>query len=395
MQNKLINNFINNKAIRITKLATRQTNTKMNLVKTYAIVAVVCSHTNGGGIVFPMSNWFSPFYYFMPLFVFVSGYFYNEKYDSIPFFSFIKGKISTLVIPYFVWNFIYGLINLLFRSLNVINYGDSFNLKSLLIRPWIDGHQFHFNIAAWFMLSLFLDILLIFILRKILKKIHLQYDTVLLLVTFAISVFCIIFAQKGYNTGMYLCITKAGFMLPYYQLGFWYKKHENIFNKHKAISIGILFSILYLCLVFGGNQGLNAQVVFANFKGNPFTISLTTTATILLTSTVCEILEPAFSKSKIINTIGDNTFSVMMHHGIIIFTINFALYILSRVADIASFDVGKFQSTLWYVYPWRDERIFLIYVISGVMCPILMKLLYNKVILNLCKKLNQDNTKVK
>ena len=68
--------------------------------------------------------------------------------------------------------------------------------------------------------------------------------------------------------------------------------------------------------------------------------------------------------------IGDNTFTIMMHHDFIIFLINFALYLLTYFTDLASFDILKFKSTIWYTYPWRDARIYIVYMILGIFTPL-------------------------
>lgn len=87
----------------------------------------------------------------------------------------------------------------------------------------MDGHQFHFNIPAWFLLSLFIVSVLTYIMRRLMKLLHILNEEVLLAITFIISVISIYLAQKGYNSGVYLCLVKAGFLLPYFQMGFVYK----------------------------------------------------------------------------------------------------------------------------------------------------------------------------
>lgn len=382
----IINKIMKNKVEKINKVHTRKNNIKMNIIKAYFIIAVVCSHSGGGGIVFPISNWIQPFFYFMPIFVFVSGYFYNEKYDNQKYCSFVKSKFLTLVLPYFCWNVVYGLLNVIFRKMNIINYGDPFNFNSLFIRPWSDGHQFHFNIAAWFMLSLFIDVIVIYTFRKLLKKIHFLNDIFLLVICYIVSVVSIIVAQRGYNYGMYLCFIKAGFMLPYFQFGYIYKKYEKYFNMKNTLLIIICFILLFVCFVLNVNNPIEAQVVFGNFKGSPFMINAMITISILLTVTICEIFVPAFKESKILNTIGNNTFSIMMHHGIVIFAVNLVLFLLREPLNIDSFDVTMFKKTLWYVYPWRDSRIYILYVVLGISIPLAVKYIYDKMIIYFYKK---------
>ena len=376
----LISTFIEDKAKNLIKIQKRNSNTKMNLIKTYAIIAVVCSHCNGGGVVFPMENWISPFFYFMPIFVFVSGYFYKKENDDANLFIFIIQKIKKLLVPYFLWNVFYGILNNIFRKIGVIKYGDPIDFHSLFIRPWIDGHQFHFNIAAWFLLSLFLVTITTYLLRRIMKLIKILNEEFLLLITFVVSVVSIYYAQKGYNTGWYLCLAKFCFLLPYYQLGFLYKKYEKYFNKHNFAMICIMTCGIYMLLVLSKGEA-SLGVVFAIFNGNPLILTGLEVLAILITATVFEILSPAFEKSKIVKTIGENTFTIMMHHAIIIFLMNLILYIMTGFIDIASFDIQEFQSTLWYVCPWRDSRIYIFYVAFSVAIPLIIKLICNNIII--------------
>ena len=44
----MFDKFIANQAAKIEKVRTRQSNTKMNLIKTYSIIAVVAGHCRGG-----------------------------------------------------------------------------------------------------------------------------------------------------------------------------------------------------------------------------------------------------------------------------------------------------------------------------------------------------------
>ncbi len=387
---KLFCSFLKTKADKINKLKTRKTNTKMNLIKAYFIIAVVSAHTGGGGVIFPLENWVSPVFFFMPMFVFVSGFFYNANADNTNYFSFLKQKILTLVLPYFIWNLIYGVLNMLAREHNIIEYGDKFDWYSLFVRPWVDGHQFHFNIPAWFLLTLFIDVMVIFTLRKLLKKIHILNDFSFLIFTFVISLISIIVAQKGYNYGFYLCVVKAGFMLPYFQLGYIYKKHENAFTEKNKLLIVIFSVMLAVCLFADGKNGLGALVVFAKFSGNPLLITAVTTLSILLTVCIFEMFAPVFENNKLVNAIGNNTFSIMMHHGFIVFMMNFGLFVLNKFVNVPSFNVETFRHSIWYAYPGRISKIKIAYMILGVGIPILCKFLYDKLIIYLNAKNNKD-----
>ena len=378
MLGKLVKDYISTKKTKIDKLSRRKSNIKITLMRAFGIIAVVCTHTSGGAVVFPMSNWVAPGFYFMPLFIFISGFLYKSENDNDNIFWFILQKVKTLVIPYFVWNILYGLLNYCFRSMGIINYGDEINLYSLFVRPWIDGHQYHFNIAAWFMLSLFIDIVAIFLIRKLFKKLSVFKEAIILLITVFIAVFSIHFAKQGYNYGIYLGLIRAGYMLPYFQIGYICKIYEKVITKHRSTFIvGSSVTIMGIILFF---PPVSAQAVFARFSGDPLLITILTTACLLLLYLIFELLEPSFENNKIVKYIGDNTFSIMMHHGFVIFMINLCIYTLSKFTEISSFDSKTFSETLWYSCSWISANIRIVYLVLGVSIPIIIKLIFDRVI---------------
>lgn len=208
-----------------------------------------------------------------------------------------------------------------------------------------------------------------------------QSEAYCFLLTLFISLLSIYYSQKGYNHGIALCFLRAGFMLPYFQLGFLYQKFEKYLRKNAAAAIGIMIATMYVLYAIAGSEGLGAQAVFCRFTGNPLLITLLTILSILITATIADVLSPAFEHSKIIHTIGNHTFTIMMHHGFVIFLINLAIYILNFFTDISTFKVEQFQSTLWYACPWIDSRIYLLYLVVSIALPLACKLLSNQMII--------------
>lgn len=96
-----------------------------------------------------------PYYsYHVMIFVFISGYFYKPE-DEDDIFGFILRKAKRLLLPYFIWNIIYGMIAIPMRSSGFIFAGE-FDLYNLFVAPFMGGHQFGLNAAAWFVPALFL-----------------------------------------------------------------------------------------------------------------------------------------------------------------------------------------------------------------------------------------------
>lgn len=105
------------------------------------------SYLDIGGLV--------PYYSFhMPLFAFISGYFY-KKGSEHRLGVYAKKKIIRLLGPYMVYNLMYGMIA---QGLHRAGFafGGDLSLWNLFVEPFITGHQFEYNLAAWFVPALFL-----------------------------------------------------------------------------------------------------------------------------------------------------------------------------------------------------------------------------------------------
>lgn len=372
------------RAQKIEKRLHRNSNTAINLARAYAITAVVARHLHGGGMIFPMTNWLLFPSFVIPLFTFVSGYFFKNSQDDMRWLSFAAQKARALLVPYFVWNLLYGGLTMFLSSIDFVHYGDALSLETLLVRPWIDSHQFSFNLPAWYLITLFVATIFHFGLRRMLKKLHFLNEYVLLAITFLLSALSIYFAQMGYNTGLCMQFAKVGYVLPYLQAGLLFKSCEKLLYKHKARSIMLLLGIIYLTNVLSTGP-LYVGPTWASFSGNPVSIILLSLCSVLITMVVCELLAPAFARSRIVNAVGENSFSIMMHHPLIMFLINLALFGLSMVIDM-NFNTARFNADICYTYPWRDDRIFLAYTAICIAVPVLVKVWTDNLTLRLYRR---------
>lgn len=373
---------LQNKQAQLLRLSGRQDHVAMNLMKAYAIIAVVCSHTGGGGVVFPMSNWAAPGGYFMQLFVFVSGFFYKPRQDEAGYFPYLKSKIRALVIPYFGWNLVYGVLNQLFRSLGVVSYGQDISLYSFFVKPWIDGHQYYFIVPAWFLLSLFLVTAIHFTLRKLLRTAGPGKEWALLMLTFLLSMASVRLSQMGYISGWPRCFLRAGFLLPYFQLGVVYRKQEAAFVRRKEPLVFVYMLLLLGIWLAAGKDGISINVIGGGYVGSPLLVTGFSVVAILLIAAVSEILVPAFAGNRLVHAIGRNTYSIMMHHGFVVFCINFCLYLLR----VPGFDTEQFRKVLWYTYSWEEPRLRILYLAACIAIPVLLKHITDALLLKIPPK---------
>ena len=163
----------------------KKTNKKMMILSCIGIILVVLGHT--GSTINLMDNYFSYYSFHMSLFVFISGYFYKkDNEENLLKNGYIIKKTKRLLIPYFIWNIIYGIIINIVRYFGIVKYGNSITFRTLFIDPWTGGSQFVLNIASWFMLALFIVNVAYVFLRKIFRKVFNDYIFLIILLLLAI-----------------------------------------------------------------------------------------------------------------------------------------------------------------------------------------------------------------
>ena len=89
-------------------------NNKINFLKALAILIVVSGH-----LEFSLIPMFPPYSFQVILFFFIAGMLFRENYG---FFEFIKKRIRTLIIPYFLYEIFYIGITFLIAPV-VANFG--------------------------------------------------------------------------------------------------------------------------------------------------------------------------------------------------------------------------------------------------------------------------------
>lgn len=68
-----------------------------------AMIMVVAGHL--GYNIITVGDLFPYYSFHVPLFMFISGYFYRETSQEHPV-AYVKKKVQRLLVPYFIWNLI-------------------------------------------------------------------------------------------------------------------------------------------------------------------------------------------------------------------------------------------------------------------------------------------------
>lgn len=344
------------------------------------IILVVTGHMNENGGIILFSDWFPPYSFHMPLFIFISGYFYKISNENNLKKYFLK-KTITLLLPYFIWNLIYGIINTILIKNGIIQFGTPLSFQSFFIDPWLHGHQFTFNLAAWFVIELFIVQIIYVVFRKINSLFKLTNDYIFMLFFLIIGLCGVFLANKGLSSVWYLPIYRTMFLIPFFHLGFLYKtkleKHDIRINN--VIYFLILFIIQFLLIRKYNDLGFNVAWSVNYNKTNILLPFLTSITGIMFWLRVAKILEPSIAKSKIVNYIGNNTWTIMMHHLFIFFVINTLLYSLSPIFGLNNFNEELYRTNIWYSYVPGIKHFLFFYVIAAISIPLLLKYSFSKI----------------
>ncbi|MBQ9609883.1 MAG: acyltransferase family protein [Lachnospiraceae bacterium] len=140
----------------------------IRVLQFFGIVFVVCGHF--GCNIFTIDGWFPYYSFHMPLFVFISGYLYNDFHEN-NIVKYLFNRVKRLIFPFYVTSFAY----LVLQTILVNRWGEGIGLKlslyNWLVFPWVRAQPIGFTVAGWFVFTLFIVQVFNIIIRKILKRI--------------------------------------------------------------------------------------------------------------------------------------------------------------------------------------------------------------------------------
>ncbi len=335
----------------------RKSNKQFMILSAIAIFFVVDAHAwSALGILddfFPYNS------FFMPLFVFISGYFFDIKYLEKPL-CFCKRKFLKLLMPYHI------IVGVFFWASKIISFFTGYLKVEELTMP------------GWFVPILFGVNLVWFLFRYILKKYWNEYVATVLYCI--ISTWCVYLSRNDWNKTEWLPLLKIGFFIQFFQLGVLYKnKLQKYFERIPKIVIIISTISINAYLQFVTQNNINFYNLnsMSGFLTDIYVLPLITSITgIAFWLVISKELVPIWGENKLVNYISNHTFTIMMFHMTF-----FALYnfLISRIPMVAKdFDFDTFYATAWYRYePVNQLRVF--YTFVGMLGPIILHYCYEKI----------------
>lgn len=310
----------------------------------------------------------------MALFFFVSGYFYGEDHRvSVP--GFLTKRAIRLLVPYFIWNLIYGLLASALSLLFGFFPQTKLSFSTLFIEPWTTGHQFFFNIPAWFLLTLFIAQAFYVGIRWIGGRAGVYESTAVWTIVAGMGVSAVLIPYRtSPPSGFTLVYVKAAFGLVFYHLGAVYGaklERFDVFSPWRILFVCVLQTGLFL--LFNGK--LDYSLAFGHFYDRLVLPYATSLIGIWLNLQAAAVLPKLGTAASWLLPIGRSSYHVMMHHLLGFWILNslyFLLYTLGA-AWFAEFDVQTYFRHIYCIHRIKHPISVLAYAIAGVAAAFLLK----------------------
>lgn len=365
----------------------KEVNNTFKLLSAIGILLIVSGHCYHGGVTLGY-EWFPTYSYNLALFVFISGYFYKDKHEE-HIGKYIWGRAKRLILPAYIWNILYGglIIALAYAGFSIGAKPDTYNL---FIMPFVDGEAFKYNLGSWFVYPLFCVYVFNILFRKLLKFLHRRNEFVILAVYLAIGMLGIYISNQCIRSGIHgpmKLLLRSMFFLPCFQFGRVYaqklEKHDKLNN---LVYFGIIIAIQLVLLTF--NKTLEYQPSNCNFPNGMFITYISALTGIAFWLRVAKILTPALGNSRTVKVLGDNTYSLMIHHMWGFMCIKFIFWLISSVTPFFdNFNADLMKSNIWYYYlPNGMQHYAFLYTVGGILISLLIGFIADKLVRFLCVK---------
>ena len=362
-----------------------KSNKKFMVLSAIGIFMVVDHHT------FTAMNLFGDFIpynsFFMPMFVFVSGYF-NKVDSDTKLLTYTWKKIKSLLFPYLGICLLVLVIQFfmnLFKTGALESFPSGY-LLYMLERVVTLGSPFALVTPMWFVITLFSLLLVYALLKKILGK---NWNNFIMFALFVALHLASIYLAKTLDSESiywFLLPLKVFFFLPFLELGIIYRDHLE--RKHASLEGGGKIAILFALLVFNMIRTIYLPTAYdvafdtidemAGFT-SPFIVTplISSLVGILFWLTIADLIEKSVSGSKFINYMSCNTFWIMGLHIAFFNIFNCILMLICKVvAPLPCFSVETFRETEWYF--WEiNPNVKLAYVLIGILGPLGVKWIYD------------------
>ena len=228
-------------------------NAQVPIAKALGIILMVMGHAGCPGYLHDFIYLFH-----MPLFFFLSAYFFRDAKVVDSAGQYVVRKFKNLYLPYIKWSIIFLLLHNLFCRIgfydNSLSWQELFvNVKCSVRGMWQGERMLG---AYWFLISLFWESLLFGLIIWIKHKTKSRYfDLIAVVLLFLV----------GYYAPIDLLVNREMVILPIFYLGYWAGTHKTNFSISRShLLIALLVCLPLLCYFATFMKVAVAQGEFCN-----------------------------------------------------------------------------------------------------------------------------------
>ncbi|MFT8316343.1 MAG: acyltransferase family protein [Clostridium sp.] len=338
----------------------------MDIAKAYGIIAVVMGHCAS-----PITAFVYLFH--MPLFYFVSGYFYKDTNSKNPI-KYIIRKLKGLYLPFIKYELIFLIIhNLLFKFYiysDKIIYKDNsisrYSLKEFVKRGFsiiTFGSSEQLTGALWFCASLFTVTVIFMLLDYILKKININKEIIKFIIISCISILANILIRKSIILPREIDTSLVA--MPIYYFGYLFKKYEY------KIRFNVIGAATSAILIYISTYYVKVDMV-KNLYTSPILFIIDALLGIYMIIYISKKYN--YKNFKILKYIGANTLCIMGLH-----------FFSFKIINLIQIIVYKYPLYMLATYPVinGNKGWWILYTLCGVLVPITLKYLLDFCLLKL------------
>ena len=211
-------------------------NAQVSIAKALGIILMVMGHAGCPGYLHDFIYLFH-----MPLFFFLSAYFFRDAKVVDSAGQYVVRKFKNLYLPYIKWSIIFLLLHNLFCRIgfydNSLSWQELFvNVKCSVRGMWQGERMLG---AYWFLISLFWESLLFGLIIWVKHKTKFRYfDLIAVVLLFLV----------GYYAPIDLLVNREMVILPIFYLGYWAGTHKTNFSISRShLLIALLVCLPLLC----------------------------------------------------------------------------------------------------------------------------------------------------
>lgn len=332
------------------RIAVKKRNQIFQYMEALFILMVIDDHMSTRiGIlssIFPYNS------FYMPAFVFISGYFFREQ----PVLKNIKHKIHHLLIPYFIWFIVGEVFSLILKKAGIVNwYVSPFSIQQLIHLFTIDSLTSSVG-ASWFVIMIFwvsVSYNFIHYMFQLDKK---KNSYIFLLISCLIGFIDLKLCMLGYSRESMasLFLLRTLWYLQFYHLGgmfhsYW-EKHVMNWRTLYSCVVCVTMNVIIVCFMKDKiNFFSTAEMGSFNSWWIPLLTSITGT---LFWYKIAQLLSSKVGQVNIIDFIAENTFTIMCCHLMFLNVPNFYAYYqyLHQNTAYMDFPANQFIHGAWVRY---------------------------------------------